>query len=394
MTILCIACDLDGTLAASKSALTPAMARMIEGLLQKYDFAIISWGWRPQFQKQVVAQLTLTDAQAKRLHLLPTCGTQYRRWNGTEFSLVASKPFPEDDKERLKTALIDALHHFWRYPEQVRGDIVEDRMTQMTLSTFGQWAPLEVKESRDPDGSKRQRLIDLVAPQFPAYTFRSGWTTSIDITATGIDKTYAIDQIMRTLPCTKEDILFFGDMMQPWGNDYPVMAYGVPSRVTSWPEVTLRMFEEIVWIKVVVITSGYFNPLHPGHIECFELCKQLWDELRVIVNNDKQAQLKTGSNVLFQDEEYRAKVVSSLKTVDRVMIATDTDWSVCASIEKIVGLIRAHHGSDVRIIFWKWWDRFTGNIPEVAICRDLDIQIVDGLWAKIDSSSVYRAKRV
>lgn len=370
------------------------MARMIEHLLLSYDFAIISWGWRPQFQKQVIAQLTLSDAQAKRLHLLPTCGTQYRRWNGNEFALIASKPFPEDDKERLKTALIDALHHFGWFPEQIRGEIIEDRITQMTLSTFGQQAPLEIKESRDHDGTKRQKIIDLVAPHFPDYTFRSWWTTSIDITAAWIDKTYAIDQIMKSIPCTKTDILFFGDMMQSWGNDYPVMEYGVPSRVTTGPEETVQMFEAMIWQKTVVITSGYFNPLHPGHIECFELCKTLGDELRVIVNNDRQAKLKTGSDELFQDEEYRIKVVSALKMVDRVMIATDTDGSVCASIKKITGLIRAHHGPDVRIIFWKWWDRFTENIPEVAVCRDLGIQIVDWLWAKIDNSSVYRAKRV
>lgn len=393
MTVLCIACDLDGTLAASKSAITPQKARMIERLLLSHDFAIISWGWRPQFQKQVLAHLTLTDVQAKRLHLLPTCGTQYRRWNWTEFTLVASKPFPEDDKEQLKKALIDSLHHFWRYPEQVRGDIVEDRLTQMTLSTFGQQAPLEVKESRDPDGIKRQHIIDLVAPQFPDYTFRSGWTTSIDITAAWIDKTYAIDQIMNSLQCTKEHILFFGDMMHPGWNDYPVMAYGVPSRITTGPEETLQMFEEIV-TKTVVITSWYFNPLHPGHIECFELCKQLWDELRVIVNNDKQAQLKTGSDELFQNEEYRIKVVSAIKSVDRVMLAVDTDGSVCASIATIAWLIREQYWPTVKIIFWKWWDRFTKNIPEVAVCSDFDIQIVDWLWDKIDNSSVYRAKRI
>ncbi len=146
--------------------------------------------------------------------------------------------------------------------------------------------------------------------------------------------------------------------------------------------------------KTVVITSGYFNPLHPGHIECFDLCKALGDELRVIVNNDHQAKLKTCSQELFQDEEYRIKVVSALKSVDRVMLAVDMDGSVCASIRKISWLIREQYWPSVQIIFWKWWDRFTGNIPEVEVCKELSIEIKDGLWAKIDNSSVYRAKRI
>jgi len=147
-------------------------------------------------------------------------------------------------------------------------------------------------------------------------------------------------------------------------------------------------------MKNIVITSWYFNPLHPWHIECFELCKEIGDELRVIINNDAQAKLKTGQEEIFQDQEYRIKVISALKMVDRVMLSVDNDGSVCESIRTITDKIRREYGDDTQIIFGKGGDRFADNIPEVQICQDLRISIRDGLWAKIDHSSVYRAKRV
>lgn len=146
--------------------------------------------------------------------------------------------------------------------------------------------------------------------------------------------------------------------------------------------------------KTIVITSWYFNPIHPGHIECFELCKKLWDELRVIVNNDLQAKLKTKTTELFQDQEYRIKVVSAMKMVDRVMLAVDTDASVCASIHAIVDKIYKEYGTDAQIIFGKWGDRFAANIPEVKVCKELGIIIKDGLGEKIDNSNIYRTKRI
>lgn len=146
--------------------------------------------------------------------------------------------------------------------------------------------------------------------------------------------------------------------------------------------------------KRVVITSWYFNPIHPWHIECFEACKSLWDEVRVIVNNDKQAKIKTWKMDVFQDEQYRMTVVSALKTIDFVMIAIDENESVCRSIEKIAKLIRERHGPDTKIIFGKWGDRFASNIPEVQVCKDNNIDIVDGLWDKTHNSSEYRAKKL
>ncbi|MFC2494683.1 MAG: adenylyltransferase/cytidyltransferase family protein [Candidatus Absconditicoccaceae bacterium] len=145
-------------------------------------------------------------------------------------------------------------------------------------------------------------------------------------------------------------------------------------------------------MKTVVITSGYFNPIHPGHIECLQLCKELGDELWVIVNNDEQAKLKTGKSEVFQDQEFRMKVVDSIKGVDQVFLAVDEDGSVCKSIRAIAEKIRTKYGAETKIIFGKGGDRFAGNIPEVQVCKELDIGIRDGLGMKTYNSSDFRAK--
>ena len=140
------------------------------------------------------------------------------------------------------------------------------------------------------------------------------------------------------------------------------------------------------------MTSWYFNPLHPGHIDCFELCKALGDELWVIVNSDEQVRAKTGKEEVFQDESVRMRIVSALKPVDRSVLSVDIDGSVCESIKYVVGQIRSEYGPEVKIIFWKWGDRFASNIPEVAVCNDLWVEIKDGLGAKTHNSSDYRKK--
>ena len=147
-------------------------------------------------------------------------------------------------------------------------------------------------------------------------------------------------------------------------------------------------------MKTVVITSGYFNPLHPWHIDCFELCKALWDELWVIVNTDAQVIAKTWKQEVFQDEQVRMKIVSSLKPVNRVVLSVDTDGSVCESIRYVVNQIRSEYGSDTKIIFGKWGDRFASNIPEVQVCKECAVELRDGLGAKTHNSSDYREKIV
>ena len=124
----------------------------------------------------------------------------------------------------------------------------------------------------------------------------------------------------------------------------------------------------------IVVTSGYFDPLHVGHLECLELAKQLGDKLIVIVNSDLQAKLKKGKS--FMKQEDRMKIISALKCVDEVFLSIDKDKSQCESLRYLKP-----------DIFAKGGDRMSDEIPESKVCRELGIDIVDGLGKKIRSSS-------
>jgi len=133
------------------------------------------------------------------------------------------------------------------------------------------------------------------------------------------------------------------------------------------------------------ITSMYANPIHPGHIECLELSKKIADYVWVIVNNDKQAELKRGVPS-FQDEEFRIKVLESIKYVDKVLLSIDLDSTVVQSIETAYYLIK-QQDKDAEIIFTKGGDRFANEIPERETCNKLGIKIIDNLGEKIYHSS-------
>lgn len=137
----------------------------------------------------------------------------------------------------------------------------------------------------------------------------------------------------------------------------------------------------------VAITSGYFDPLHRGHLEMLELSRAQGDLLWVIVNNDAQAALKKGR--AFIDQETRLAVTQALRVVDRAVLAADTDGSVCATLDRLLAEVKAA-GADA--VFCKGGDRHAGNIPELAVLRRHGALLIDGLGAKIDSSSRFIAQ--
>ena len=130
-----------------------------------------------------------------------------------------------------------------------------------------------------------------------------------------------------------------------------------------------------------IIVSGYFNPLHKGHLEYFNNAKTMADKLFVIVNNDHQRALK-GSRE-FQDENERMIIVSNIKAVDKAVLSIDTDRTVCKTIESIA----VEFGNEFDLSFANGGDQNNDTIPEREGCDMMNVALIDGLGDKIQSSS-------
>ena len=133
----------------------------------------------------------------------------------------------------------------------------------------------------------------------------------------------------------------------------------------------------------VVIVSGFFNPLHGGHVDMIEAGKELGDKLIVVVNNDEQQLVKKEQIIL--NEANRLRLLRALRAVDEVMLAIDEDMTVRASLAHIA---RQHPGDE--LIFANGGDRqSTEDIPETEVCKTHNIEMVFGVGGddKSDSST-------
>ncbi|RUQ03652.1 MULTISPECIES: HAD-IIB family hydrolase [Microbacterium] len=238
-----VAFDLDDTLAPSKGTIDPRIAALLNELLRSVDVAIISGGNEAQFRTQVVAQLADADPEAlARLHLLPTCGTRYLRHDGSDFVAVYAHDLSDEEKSAALTALREEAERLGLWEAEPWGEILEDRGSQITFSALGQQAPRDAKHAWDPTGAKRGALRDAVAARLPGLEVRSGGSTSIDITRAGIDKAFGMRQLATHTGIELTAMLFYGDRLDEGGNDYPVLALGVPSvAVEGWEDTAARL---------------------------------------------------------------------------------------------------------------------------------------------------------
>lgn len=133
--------------------------------------------------------------------------------------------------------------------------------------------------------------------------------------------------------------------------------------------------------KKAIIVSGYFNPIHKGHIEYFQNAKAMGDNLIVIVNSDHQRKLKGSKE--FQNEVERVFIVSNIKSVDNVYLSIDLDRTVCETIR----LIHQQLFVDFELAFANGGDQNNKSIPEARVCKTLGIELIDGMGGKIQSSS-------
>lgn len=133
--------------------------------------------------------------------------------------------------------------------------------------------------------------------------------------------------------------------------------------------------------KKAIIVSGYFNPLHRGHLELFKIAKTASNMLIVIINSDLQRFLKGSKEFMLEDE--RLEIVNAIQYVDWTIISIDKDKTQIETIKEIYEIYKDTHN----LAFANGGDQNNDTIPEATICRKLGIELIEGLGDKIQSSS-------
>ncbi|EQB08710.1 haloacid dehalogenase [Sphingobium quisquiliarum P25] len=240
-----IAFDLDGTLAESKQPLGEEMGEAIARLLTVAHVAVISGGDWPQFDKQVASRLP-AHADRARLWLMPTTGTKLYTHRDGAWSPVYAELFDEAQKQQIFAAFDASLEATGFVPEEVWGERIEDRGSQITFSALGQQAPIHAKEVWDPDFAKRRVIQADLRQRLPGLSINMGGATSIDITREGVDKAYGLKKLRDASGIALEAMMFIGDAIFPGGNDYPAKELGLDTVRVRDPQETLSVIDAIV----------------------------------------------------------------------------------------------------------------------------------------------------
>ena len=205
--------DLDGTLCISKQQLPYPIREALTDLAASNRVAILTGGTLTQIQTQVLD--LLPDVQ---LWAYGCSGTQYQQPNQAPVYTA----IPATDRQRIIAVVKKKTKELGYWCEHPVGDIIEDRVSQVTFSALGQHANPELKLKWDTDGSKRQHIIEAITPHLNGYAAHLGGSTSIDITHPNQTKQHGIELMAKHLSVAVSSITFIGDDLQYGGNDYPV----------------------------------------------------------------------------------------------------------------------------------------------------------------------------
>ena len=251
-----LAFDIDQTLNIAKTPITDETAGILAECLNYFEICPISGQKFDQFLIQIVNRLIevaeVTPAQLMHLHLFVAQGTQYYRYNplannndGASYDEknweeVYSFPLTKNEVQIISQAIEAAAKElgFWESDKlQADDQIIENRLSQVTFSALGQKAGTKEKYAWDPDCKKRQKIAKRAKELAPDFTFEIGGTTSINAAKPGMNKAFGMTHMMDELKVSRDEILYFGDMTQPGGNDYPVVEMGIET-------ITVRNHED------------------------------------------------------------------------------------------------------------------------------------------------------
>lgn len=255
-----VAFDIDDTLNVAKTPMTSEMAGVFAQLLDYYPVCVISGQKLDQFLIQILAPMGLlaTTPRLKNLHLMVAQGTQYYVYDGPANGMavdmdnwrqVYSYPMTPEQTNKIEEAITQAAKELGLWIDNPAGEIVENRSSQVTYSALGQSAKPENKYPWDPDHKKREAIARRAHELAPEFEYEIAGTTSINVFLPGMDKTFGMTKLMEQTGLDKSEILYFGDMTQPGGNDYPVVKMGIDTvTVKKWQD-TMYALEGIIGIS-------------------------------------------------------------------------------------------------------------------------------------------------
>lgn len=225
-----LAFDIDQTLNIAKTPIGDEMAELLTKCLKHFEICPISGQKFDQFLIQIVDRLKDATAEdLKHLHLFVAQGTQYYRFNGIDWELVYNYPLTEEQVKKITETIEQSAKElgYWEEDKLEPGDeIIENRLSQVTFSALGQKAGTEVKYAWDPDMKKREKIVARCKELAPEFMYEIGGTTSINAVTPGMNKSFGMTHLLEELGVSKEEVLYFGDMTRPGGNDYPVVEMG------------------------------------------------------------------------------------------------------------------------------------------------------------------------
>ena len=247
-----LAFDSDDTIVVSKMAATERMAALLAEAMQYYDICIISGtGFDETIYPNTVRQIEqIEGVDLSRLHIMPTCGTRYYRHQDGEWKLQYQEDLTEEQKQRIFAAIETSAKQLDMWVANPAGEIIEDRLSQVTYSALGQQATAADKYAwAEANVEKRRQLNEAVKALLPEFEVRTAGTTSLDITKPGVDKAYGMQKPLEATGCTKEEVLFFGDKLEEGGNDFPVKHMGVDCIAVNRWEDTAYALEGIIAVS-------------------------------------------------------------------------------------------------------------------------------------------------
>lgn len=238
-----LAFDIDQTLNVAKTPITDDIAKLLVDCLNYFEICPISGQKFDQFLVQIVDRLpNPTPKQLSHLHLFVAQGTQYYRFNPTkkDWEQVYNYPLTDAQVAKISQTIEQAARElgYWEEDKLAKGDeIIENRLSQVTFSALGQKAGTEAKYAWDPDCKKREKIVARCKELAPEFDYEIGGTTSINAITPGMNKKFGMTHLLEELKVKKSDVLYFGDMTQPGGNDYPVIKMGIDT-------ITVRNHED------------------------------------------------------------------------------------------------------------------------------------------------------